>query len=964
MDKGIRYMCIFVIVLLFIYYCKKTNSLIERFTENVKTLDSPSILLSSDDLSTIEMVWGIGIKGPDGDDLASSQKNLGVRLKDEGDCREVDDNNGNRVCEINQHHKIKEHKKKDVMAWISSNQNLVDKCKIACLNNSDCTHFQVTLKENNTNGYNARDNSMSELGSDPEHSVCSLFKLPEGVADDPKNWKSNEKEVDDSTYGTREVAFEVKKKTNEKCNTEDCREVGGSCSAGCVPKVSGDYDPHTCTAQEADTVTPFIHAAPAGYRAQDGTWLRVPTCETTSVDACAAATTDQGTCEAAGPCSFTAVGSTTAFEAARCTTTPVEACAAATTDQGTCEAAGSCSFTAVGSTTAFVAASCTTTPVEACAAAADQGTCEAAGSCTWSAGDSTCATTDQDAACGTAATDQATCEAAGTAAGDCTWTAEVPAEPATASCDVIDQDTACNAAVQGAAGATAQAACEAAGTTAGDCTYRAEVAAAPATASCAVTNEARLACNAAVADQATCEAAGDCTYSAEVGVCTLDGIDEDPSCVQAGGTWVTKYCADDGKYKHSVDVCDDETALLDGPFCAAVDYPISQEQCVALNEPGFCSDNDTTDPNECLKKSTGNSWRTTDSVCPLDDIDCGDDDNPSGTGYTHIQGGEDKCVAKESDFASLGDVCSSEQDKEVCEEGGCRWTPDPAGPGTCSAIPWTASAGVFGGASITHPESGGAEKCRDKRATYVPGYCKKTGTDSFLPYNINEVSCEAPPHNGEWVEAQCEYTKQEDVFCYEAPASEGKCGRENKYYSDPNECKYHTWTAVDEDYCKTPNEAGKCKKKCEFTFREDLNELARTCKPEPEPTCNFILGADNAQSLCEDGENLCTYEQATCDHPDICSDGWERKSGSTNCANAICTVAECCQPTTTTPAATATPTTPAATATPTTPAATATPTTPAATTTPTSSPYINYIIFFVVFLILVGMAFMFRGMKP
>ena len=940
MDKGIRYMCIFVIVLLFIYYCKKTNSLIERFTENVQTLDSPSILLSSDDLSTIEMVWGNGIKGPDGVDLASSQKNLGVRLKDEGDCREVDDNNGNRVCKINQHHKIKEHKQKDVMAWISSNQNLVDKCKIACLNNSDCTHFQVTLKENNTNGYNARDNSMSELGSDPEHSVCSLFKLPSDVADDPKNWKSNEKEVDDYTYGTREVAFEVKKKTNEKCNTEDCREVGGSCSAGCVPKVSGDYDHHTCTAQEADTVTPFIHAAPAGYRAQDGTWLRVPTCETTSVDACAAATADEATCEAAGSCEFTAVGSTT-FEAASCTTTPVEACAAATTDQGTCEAAGSCSFTAVGSTTAFEAASCTTTPVEACAAAtADQGTCEAAGSCTWDASDSSCA--------------------------------------------VTDQDTACNAAVQGAAGADAQAACEAAGTTAGDCTYRAEVAAAPATASCAVTNEARLACNAAVADQATCEAAGDCTYSAEVGVCTLDGIDEDPSCVQAGGTWVDKYCAYDGKYKNSGDVytCNDETALLDGPFCAAVDYPISQEQCVALNEPGFCSDNDTTDPNECLKKSTGNSWRTTDSVCPLDDIDCGDD-NPSGTGYMPVG---DKCVAKESDFASLGDVCSSKEDKEGCEEGGCRWTPDPTcteiattsvpadavacaaatsedacsavmtdadntaactyTPGTCSVIPWTASAGVGGGASITHPESGGAAKCRDKRATYVPGYCR-IGTDSFLPYDINEVSCKAPPHNGEWVEAQCEYTIQDNVPCSQAPASEGKCGSENKYYSDPNECKYHTWTAVDGDYCKTPNEAGKCKKKCEFTFREDLNELARTCKPEPEPTCNFILGADNAQSLCEDGENLCTYEQATCDHPDICSDGWERKSGSTNCANAICTVAECCQPTTTTPAATATPTTPAAT-----------------TTTPTSSPYINYIIFFVVFLILVGMAFMFRGMKP
>ena len=149
---------------------------------------------------------------------------------------------------------------------------------------------------------------------------------------------------------------------------------------------------------------------------------------------------------------------------------------------------GSCAFTAVGSTTAFEAATCTTTPIAACgegAAATSQENCVAAvgRACSWDSGTSTCAEIDQDTACNAAAADQATCEAAGTTAGDCTWTAEIAAVPATASCALIDQDAACSAAVAD------QGTCEAAGAAAGDCTWTAEVAAVPATASCALTVE-------------------------------------------------------------------------------------------------------------------------------------------------------------------------------------------------------------------------------------------------------------------------------------------------------------------------------------------------------------------------------------------------------------------------------------------------------------------------------------------
>ena len=81
---------------------------------------------------------------------------------------------------------------------------------------------------------------------------------------------------------------------------------------------------------------------------------------------------------------------------AGCTTTPVPECAAANADRETCEAAGSCTFTAVGSTAAAVpaAARCAVTDQsDACNVAADRSSCEAAGAssgdCTWSA-DTSC----------------------------------------------------------------------------------------------------------------------------------------------------------------------------------------------------------------------------------------------------------------------------------------------------------------------------------------------------------------------------------------------------------------------------------------------------------------------------------------------------------------------------------------------------------------------------------------------
>ena len=94
--------------------------------------------------------------------------------------------------------------------------------------------------------------------------------------------------------------------------------------------------------------------------------------------ACATATADQATCEAAGHCTWTAADATatpatvdtcaTTVPLATCETTVVDTCATATADQVTCEAAGHCTWTAADATaTPATVDTCLTAVITACA---------------------------------------------------------------------------------------------------------------------------------------------------------------------------------------------------------------------------------------------------------------------------------------------------------------------------------------------------------------------------------------------------------------------------------------------------------------------------------------------------------------------------------------------------------------------------------------------------------------------
>ena len=140
------------------------------------------------------------------------------------------------------------------------------------------------------------------------------------------------------------------------------------------------------------------------------------TCSTTVVEACSAATADEGTCDAAGACSFTAATGDT------CYTTEVTECAAANADDATCQAAGGCTFAA------RIEATCLTTVVPECSAAnADYVTCQAAGACSFDVQTGVCSTAIVSA-CASANADGSTCSAAGT----CSFTDAIEATCTTA----------------------------------------------------------------------------------------------------------------------------------------------------------------------------------------------------------------------------------------------------------------------------------------------------------------------------------------------------------------------------------------------------------------------------------------------------------------------------------------------------------------------------------------------------
>ena len=86
------------------------------------------------------------------------------------------------------------------------------------------------------------------------------------------------------------------------------------------------------TAATTCMLTAFVAADPAAK----------PVCATTDIVVCAGATADQGTCSAAGACTFTAGAN---GDPDTCVTTVVAECAPAMGSQADCVAAGACTFT-------------------------------------------------------------------------------------------------------------------------------------------------------------------------------------------------------------------------------------------------------------------------------------------------------------------------------------------------------------------------------------------------------------------------------------------------------------------------------------------------------------------------------------------------------------------------------------------------------------------------------------------